>query len=362
LSPLSIHHSLITPESPERALAQPVHIERAEPVLCMSTLATETKLPSFKYLTQNDRYLGTSRHSLDYPDTCINDDDWRLNLEVWIEKNFPEKFNNLKNLLRYDKPGFELLNDAIFLTELKEQLEHARHSKMPRFTSKISKKMVSRKSNPFYKSHSDHSESEDNAPLYQRSTWTAPQSSPIPVKPHIKFPFEANYTYQSRTPLTSPISKHTSSFQVSPPKPSNPSQSSPSHRQWNGHHKLDQGVMIETNQFIHTQNHKGPNHTYTIHHHNQSKRKCISCGSDQSPCWRPSWSTAAGQLCNSCGLRYKKTGARCIDKSCCRIPAKGEWTAMKSRGKRPVTRADGSVADVYQCLHCGGEVDVKDKK
>ncbi|KAK9345700.1 hypothetical protein V1522DRAFT_106624 [Lipomyces starkeyi] len=41
-------------------------------------------------------------------------------------------------------------------------------------------------------------------------------------------------------------------------------------------------------------------------------RRCISCGSDQSPCWRPSWSIEAGQLCNSCGLRYKKTGARML--------------------------------------------------
>ncbi|KAK9382047.1 uncharacterized protein V2V93DRAFT_378986 [Kockiozyma suomiensis] len=83
-------------------------------------------------------------------------------------------------------------------------------------------------------------------------------------------------------------------------------------------------------------------------HSNHSGRKCISCGSDQSPCWRPSWSVDAGQLCNSCGLRYKKTGARCLSSSCGRIPAKGEWVTMRS------TQSAGR----YSCLYCGGGVAV----
>ncbi|KAK9370156.1 hypothetical protein V1509DRAFT_327490 [Lipomyces kononenkoae] len=81
-------------------------------------------------------------------------------------------------------------------------------------------------------------------------------------------------------------------------------------------------------------------------------RRCISCGSDQSPCWRPSWSIEAGQLCNSCGLRYKKTGARCLSASCGRIPAKGEWVTMRST----------QVAGRYTCLYCGGGVAVGEAK
>ncbi|KAK9240845.1 hypothetical protein V1525DRAFT_140348 [Lipomyces kononenkoae] len=81
-------------------------------------------------------------------------------------------------------------------------------------------------------------------------------------------------------------------------------------------------------------------------------RRCISCGSDQSPCWRPSWSVEAGQLCNSCGLRYKKTGARCLSPSCGRIPAKGEWVTMRST----------QVAGRYSCLYCGGGVAVGESK
>lgn len=85
-----------------------------------------------------------------------------------------------------------------------------------------------------------------------------------------------------------------------------------------------------------------------------SKRRCISCGSDQSPCWRPSWSPSAGQLCNSCGLRYKKTNARCLNKSCGRIPAKCEWASIKNDA---VKDADGKIH--YRCTSCKGEIEVK---
>ncbi|ODV94438.1 hypothetical protein PACTADRAFT_77031 [Pachysolen tannophilus NRRL Y-2460] len=74
----------------------------------------------------------------------------------------------------------------------------------------------------------------------------------------------------------------------------------------------------------------------------QNIRSCISCKSIHSPCWRPSWLVTAGQLCNSCGLRYKKTGAHCLNENCLRIPAKGEWTLMKSRGTVKVWDKDGS--------------------
>lgn len=94
-------------------------------------------------------------------------------------------------------------------------------------------------------------------------------------------------------------------------------------------------------------------HTSSFH----SKRRCISCGSDQSPCWRPSWSASAGQLCNSCGLRYKKTNARCLTKRCGRIPAKGEWVSMKNLA----TRNPATALIEYKCLYCGGDVEVGEK-
>lgn len=89
--------------------------------------------------------------------------------------------------------------------------------------------------------------------------------------------------------------------------------------------------------------------------HSNPARVCISCGSDQSPCWRPSWAIKEGQLCNSCGLRYKKTAARCLNKECKKIPAKGEWSLMQSKGK--VHFEDGS--HCYSCLDCGYKVEVR---
>lgn len=83
-------------------------------------------------------------------------------------------------------------------------------------------------------------------------------------------------------------------------------------------------------------------------------RVCLSCGSDLSPCWRPSWSIKEGQLCNSCGLRYKKTSARCLNNECRKIPAKGEWALMQSNGK--VKFDDGT--EGYSCLECGHKVEV----
>lgn len=88
---------------------------------------------------------------------------------------------------------------------------------------------------------------------------------------------------------------------------------------------------------------------------NHPPRVCISCGSDQSPCWRPSWSSKEGQLCNSCGLRYKKTSARCLNDECKKIPAKGEWSLMLNKGLH--TFDDGE--QCYSCLECGYKVEVK---
>lgn len=84
-------------------------------------------------------------------------------------------------------------------------------------------------------------------------------------------------------------------------------------------------------------------------------RVCILCGLDQLPCWRPSWLIKEGQLCNLCGLRYKKTLARCLNMQCKKIPAKGEWLLMQGKGK--VQFEDG--IEGYSCLECGWRVEVK---
>lgn len=50
---------------------------------------------------------------------------------------------------------------------------------------------------------------------------------------------------------------------------------------------------------------------------------CMSCKTTESPCWRPSWKTN-NQLCNSCGLRFKKSRSVCSNSACGAIPTKSE--------------------------------------
>ncbi|CAI4034591.1 hypothetical protein SMKI_11G0360 [Saccharomyces mikatae IFO 1815] len=88
-----------------------------------------------------------------------------------------------------------------------------------------------------------------------------------------------------------------------------------------------------------------------IRHH---ARVCVSCNSSDSPCWRPSWSPRKqDQLCNSCGLRYKKTHTRCLNDLCRKIPTKGEINIMKSNGidKEFVPERNCEI-EGFRCLFC----------
>ena len=88
-----------------------------------------------------------------------------------------------------------------------------------------------------------------------------------------------------------------------------------------------------------------------------SNRFCVSCHCTDSPCWRPSWSKSKqDQLCNSCGLRYKKTHTRCTNQNCRKIPSKGELTLMKSNKPITFTKPDGTHTYGMACLFCGHTV------
>ena len=85
----------------------------------------------------------------------------------------------------------------------------------------------------------------------------------------------------------------------------------------------------------------------------QVSRKCVSCHSSDSPCWRPSWSgRKQDQLCNSCGLRYKKTHTRCLNETCRKIPTKGELSIMKTNGISREEKVNGNISEGYRCLFC----------
>lgn len=90
-------------------------------------------------------------------------------------------------------------------------------------------------------------------------------------------------------------------------------------------------------------------------------RKCVSCHSNDSPCWRPSWSgRKQDQLCNSCGLRYKKTHTRCLNEACRKIPTKSELGIMRSNGLLEEHNADGTVTRGYRCLFCNSIAETTD--
>ncbi|KAF9949851.1 DNA-binding transcription repressor [Mortierella alpina] len=57
-------------------------------------------------------------------------------------------------------------------------------------------------------------------------------------------------------------------------------------------------------------------------------KECEACKQKETPCWRPGY-TPGGSLCNSCGLRYKKSGVFCPKEGCKYIPLKTEYAAME---------------------------------
>lgn len=89
------------------------------------------------------------------------------------------------------------------------------------------------------------------------------------------------------------------------------------------------------------------NSSASQHSHKTYKfHQCLSCKTQESPCWRPSWAISKKeQLCNSCGLRYKKSRIRCLNDACLRIPSLSEAHIMKN-GKE------------MKCLYCSSEVEI----
>lgn len=87
----------------------------------------------------------------------------------------------------------------------------------------------------------------------------------------------------------------------------------------------------------------GTHKTYKFH-------QCMSCKTKDSPCWRPSWSKSKKeQLCNSCGLRYKKSKIRCTNNLCLKIPSLSEAHIMKNSPE-------------MKCLFCTSEVEIGGSK
>ncbi|CAG8608860.1 5314_t:CDS:2 [Ambispora gerdemannii] len=78
---------------------------------------------------------------------------------------------------------------------------------------------------------------------------------------------------------------------------------------------------------------------------NHRTKICASCRTKSTPCWRPGWRPNLF-LCNSCGLRYKKTKCVCPNLECRYIPLKSEFNAMFKKQK------SGDVPEAKRCCKC----------
>ncbi|KAF9963889.1 DNA-binding transcription repressor [Modicella reniformis] len=79
-----------------------------------------------------------------------------------------------------------------------------------------------------------------------------------------------------------------------------------------------------------------------------SSKHCEACGAKETPCWRPGYIPNT-VLCNSCGLRYKKSNVFCTKVNCKYIPLKTEYASMEA------DRQDHG-RDYLICIQCKGRV------
>ncbi|KAG0342478.1 DNA-binding transcription repressor [Podila humilis] len=80
----------------------------------------------------------------------------------------------------------------------------------------------------------------------------------------------------------------------------------------------------------------------------QTAKHCEACGADDTPCWRPGY-IGNTVLCNSCGLRYKKSNVFCTKLDCKYIPLKTEYASMEAERIK-------HDRDHLRCINCKGNV------
>ncbi|KAG0237083.1 DNA-binding transcription repressor [Mortierella sp. GBA43] len=79
-----------------------------------------------------------------------------------------------------------------------------------------------------------------------------------------------------------------------------------------------------------------------------SSKHCEACGAKETPCWRPGYIPNT-VLCNSCGLRYKKSNVFCTKIQCKYIPLKTEYASMEAERQE-------HGRDHLICIQCKGRV------
>lgn len=325
-----------------------------------------TKLPSLKHLKllPNPK---VQEYSYNYPDTSANTSLWRQNLTKWCKETDYNQYQNIVDQVSNLNPkagvfshGLNILADAARVSSIisspdefyelanssntKKLLVTPPSSPSAPFTSMISESLVNavkknrsqkhKKTNSF-KARKLKKMLDERILLNQTEQFESQKSvfraSPIPTTPP-----------QKRIALSS-----------TPKSLQSPQRYHPIIINTNEQfaHKIaasDEDTDLEIAQLSPKSSPK-----YSPHRRN-SQRYCVSCHSTDSPCWRPSWSNnKQDQLCNSCGLRYKKTHTRCTNDKCRKIPSKGELALMKSNNPAVFEQPDGTKLHGMSCLFCG---------
>lgn len=301
--------------------------------------------------------------SLDYFDTYKpNDENWRYGLLDKIAKESKHFHLNQYNYLNdHAKPSFDSK-----LSSKIQQLSIANGKKI-NFPYESNYTYLNKTYLNDVKNYPEYLELAAESLLQLKERQLPPPPLQLHQKQHPPPPPPPHLPVQRLLPVPAPAVSHFSSYTTPqapafyhPPSQQQQQQQTPPPQTL--HHQQPQ-PPISTHKFIPISPPSAKKSRSDLlksppkHHHHHAPRVCISCGSDQSPCWRPSWSIKQGQLCNSCGLRYKKTKARCLNDKCKKIPAKGEWTLMQSKGKE--TFEDG--IEGYSCIACGWRVEVLPK-
>ncbi|CDO92135.1 unnamed protein product [Kluyveromyces dobzhanskii CBS 2104] len=328
-------------------------------------------LPSLKHL----KLLGHSKiqkYSYRYPDTCASTALWKQNITEWCKETNYTQYQNITEQVSQANPragnythGLNILADAARISSIKYfsddfyQLSNTSHS---------DKIIVTPPNTPPGKFTSMISESLVKAVKKKRSSTHKKTNSFKTRKLKKMLDERISITYEDRFESQKTV------FRANPAPPKTPPQkkitlsTTPKSLQspqknfhpivLNNPETLSQKTTPNSNseddtdqEVIHTSVKSSPTQRRNSH------RFCVSCHITDSPCWRPSWSkNKQDQLCNSCGLRYKKTHTRCTNENCRKIPSKGELTLMKSNKPITVQKLDGNTAYGIACLFCGHAV------
>ncbi|CAH02043.1 DNA-binding transcription repressor ASH1 [Kluyveromyces lactis] len=307
-----------------------------------------------------------------YPDTCASTPLWRQNLTEWCKETNYTQYQNITDQVSQANPragnfthGLNILADAARISSINTSPDEFYQLSN---TSSSSKVLVTPPSSPPRQFTSMISESLVKAVKKNRSSKHKKTNSFKARKLKKMLDQRILLTYEDK------FESQKSVFKANPAPPKTPPQKkitlsttpkslqSPQQR----FHPIvinsveDFGEKTSANsnseddtdqELVQTSPKSSPTQRRNSH------RFCVSCHITDSPCWRPSWSKSKqDQLCNSCGLRYKKTHTRCTNETCRKIPSKGELTLMKSNKPVSIEDADGNTDYKIACLFCGHAV------